>query len=166
MLQESLAHYKDIFQYAYWHVFPEIYTTSEKGGFDLKSSFHIIFKADGDKMAIKQDQLEKNPSNYASSAIDHKETFEFEQKPITNFNEFSDAEEAELKKKNEIRSAEKKEYAEKKKRFEKRKLKLAEDKLKIGEMWNRLNELNGEFKKIKQVKNNEKKTSSTVINKL
>ena len=54
----------------------------------------------------------------------------------------------------------------KKKRIEKRKLKLAEDKLKIGEMWNRLNELNGEFKKIKQAKNNEKKTSSTVINKL
>ena len=54
----------------------------------------------------------------------------------------------------------------KKKRIEKRKLKLAEDKLKIGEMWNRLNELNGEFKKIKQVKNNEKKTSSTIINKL
>ena len=50
-------------------------------------------------MAIKQDQLAKNPSNYASSAIDHKETFEFEQKPIKNFNEFSDAEEAELKKK-------------------------------------------------------------------
>ena len=33
-------------------------------------------------------------------------------------------------------------------------------------MWNRLNELDGEFKKIKQVKNNEKKTSSTIINKL
>ena len=65
-------------------------------------------------MAIKQDQLAKNPSNYASSAIDHKETFEFEQKPIKNFNEFSDAEEAELKKKNEIRSAEKKECTEKK----------------------------------------------------
>ena len=50
-------------------------------------------------MAIKQDQLAKNPSNYASSAIDQKETFEFEQKPIESFNEFSDAEEAELKKK-------------------------------------------------------------------
>ena len=99
MLQESLARYKDIFQYVYSHVFPEVYTASEKGGFDLKSNFHIIFKADGDKMAIKQDQLAKNPSNYASSAIDHKETFEFEQKPIKNFNEFSDAEEAELKKK-------------------------------------------------------------------
>ena len=165
MLQESLARYKGIFQYAYSHVFPEIYTTLEKGGFNLKSNFHIIFKAYRDKMLIKQDQLAKNPSNYASSAIDQKEIFEFEQKPIKNFNEFSDAEEAELKKKAEIRSAEKKECAEKK-RIEKRKLKLAEDKLKEGEMWNRLNELNGEFKKIKQAKNNEKKTSSTVINKL
>ena len=50
-------------------------------------------------MGIKQDQLAKNPSNYASSAIDQKETFEFEQNPIESFNEFSDAEEAELKKK-------------------------------------------------------------------
>ena len=33
-------------------------------------------------------------------------------------------------------------------------------------MWNRLNELNGEFKKIKQAKKNEKKMSSTVVNKL
>ena len=99
MLQESLARYKDIFQYVYSHVFPEVYTASEKGGFDLKSNFHIIFKAYRDKMAIKQDQLAKNPSNYASSAIDQKETFEFEQKPIESFNEFSDAEEAELKKK-------------------------------------------------------------------
>ena len=45
MLQESLARYKDIFQYVYSHVFPEICTTSEKRGFDLKSNFDIIFKA-------------------------------------------------------------------------------------------------------------------------
>ena len=39
----------------------------------------------------------------------------------------------------------------------KRKLKSEENKVKEGEMWNRLNELNGEFKKIRQSKNEEKK---------
>ena len=92
MLQEALARYKDIFQYVYSHVFPEIYTTSEKKGFDLKSNFHIIFKAYRDKMAIKQQHLAKTPLNYENSAT--KETFEFEQKPIKNFNKFNDAEEA------------------------------------------------------------------------
>ena len=33
-------------------------------------------------------------------------------------------------------------------------------------MWNRINKPNGEFKKLKQAKKNEKKMSSTVINKL
>ena len=37
------------------------------------------------------------------------------------------------------------------------KLKSEENKVKEGEMWNRLNELNGEFKKIRQSKNEEKK---------
>ena len=41
-----------------------------------------------------------------------------------------------------------------------------ESKIKEGEMWNRLNELNREFKKIKQTKKNEKKMSSTAVNKL
>ena len=98
MLQESLARYKDIFQYVYSHVFSEIYTTSEKRGFDLKSNFHITFQAYQNKTAIRQ-QLAKTPSNYKHLAVDRKETFEFEQKPIKNFNEFSNAEEAELKKK-------------------------------------------------------------------
>ena len=60
MLQESLARYKGIFQYAYLHVFPEIYTTLEKGGFNLKSNFHIIFKAYQDKMAIKRSAREES----------------------------------------------------------------------------------------------------------
>ena len=63
-------------------------------------------------MAVRQQQLAKTPSNYEHLAVDWKETFEFEQKPIKNFNEFSDAEEAELKKKAEIQSAKKRERAE------------------------------------------------------
>ena len=54
MLQEHLARYKEIYQYVYSHVFPEVYTTSEKRGFDLKSNFHILFKAYRDKMLMRQ----------------------------------------------------------------------------------------------------------------
>ena len=53
-----------------------------------------------------------------------------------------------------------------KKRAEKRQLKLEDDKVKECEMWNRLNKLNGEFKKIKQAKKDEKKMLSTILNKL
>ena len=54
MLQENLARYKYIFQYVYSHVFPEVYSASEKRGFDLKSNFHIMFKTYGDKMKISK----------------------------------------------------------------------------------------------------------------
>ena len=90
MLQENLTRYKDIFQYAYSHVFPEVYTASEKCGFSLKSKLHIMFKTYRDKMLIRQQSLMKNPANYET---EHKETCEFEQKPIKNFDEFSNEEE-------------------------------------------------------------------------
>ena len=44
MLQENLARFKDIFQYVYSNAFPEVYTATEKRGFNLKSNFHILFK--------------------------------------------------------------------------------------------------------------------------
>ena len=43
-LRNNLSSYKNIFQYAYSNVLPEIYCSTEKRGFDLKSNFHIIFK--------------------------------------------------------------------------------------------------------------------------
>ena len=52
MLKKNLANYKDIFQYVYSHVFPKIYSTSEKRGIDPKSSFHIMFKLHRDKLMI------------------------------------------------------------------------------------------------------------------
>ena len=70
MLQESLDHYKDIFQYVCSHVFPEIYTTSEKRGFDLKSNFHIMFKTYRDKMMKRQQWLAKNPANCETEHIE------------------------------------------------------------------------------------------------
>ena len=77
MLQEHLAQYKDIYQYVYSHVFPEIYRSSERRGFDLKSNFHIIFKAYQDKIAMRQQQLAKQLSNYSNQTVERNE---FEQK--------------------------------------------------------------------------------------
>ena len=101
MLQEHLARHKDIYQYVYSHVFPEVYTSSEKRGFDLKSNFHIIFKAYRDKITMKQQQPAKQPTNYL---IQNNEKFEFEQKPIRNFDEFSNTQEKELKNKAQIQN--------------------------------------------------------------
>ena len=44
MLQENLPRFRGIFQYVYSHVFPEVYTLTEKRGFNMKSNFHIMFK--------------------------------------------------------------------------------------------------------------------------
>ena len=109
LLQEHLARFKDVYQYVYSHVFPEIYTTSEKRGFDLKSNFHILFKAYRDKMMMRQQSIAKNPVNYEQQ---QNETCEFEQKPIKSFNQFSDSEEQEVKERAEKRLAERREKAE------------------------------------------------------
>ena len=93
MLQEHLGRYKDVYQYVYSHIFPEVYTTSEKRGFDMKSNFHILFKAYRDKMLMRQQSTAKNPANYELQ----KETCDFDQKPIKNFDQFSDSKEREVK---------------------------------------------------------------------
>ena len=156
MLQEYLACYKDIFQYVYLYVFPEIYTSSEKRGFDLKSSFHIMVKAYRDKMLVRQQQLVKQPANYEQQP--RKESFEFGQKPLENFNQFSDSEENEIKQHAQKRLAERQEKAQVEKE-KKRKIKSEENKLKEAQMWNRLNELNSEFKKINELKKEDEKKS-------
>ena len=159
MLQENLARYKYIFQYVYSHVFPEVYTASEKRGFDLKSNFHIMFKTYRDKMMIRQQNLVKNPANYENK---HEETCEVKQKPVKNFDEISNTEEQEIKQREEKRNAARREKAEEL-RAEKIKAKEKENKAKEGQMWNRLAGLNGEFKKIKQSKKDIKNMSSTVL---
>lgn len=62
----------------------------------MKSNFHILFKTYRDKMNLRQQLAAKNPTNYETK---RKETIEFEQKPIANFNEFNDAEEEEIQQK-------------------------------------------------------------------
>ena len=91
LLQNNLARYKNVFQYVYSNVYPEIYCTTENRGFDLKRNFHIMFKTYRDKMQMRA--VGKNPSNYESL---QKETSIYEQKPI-NIDDFNDLEEAEVK---------------------------------------------------------------------
>ena len=43
-MRNNLSQYKYIFQYVYSNVFPEIFYSTERREFDLKSSFHIMFK--------------------------------------------------------------------------------------------------------------------------
>ena len=90
-----------------------------------------------------------------------KETCEFVQKPIKNFDQFSDSEEREVKEQAEKRLAERREKAEDLK-AKKCKEKSEENKIKESEMWNRLDERNGQFKKTRQSKKEEQKISAAV----
>ena len=147
MPQEHLAWFKDIYQYVYLHVFPEVYTTSEKRDFDLKSNFHILFNAYPDTMLMRQQLTTKNPANY--EVQNQKETCQFDQKPIKNFDQFSNSEKREVKEWAEKRIAERRVKAEDLK-AKKRKQKSEENKIKEGKMWNRLDELNSQFKKTRK----------------
>ena len=84
-LRNNLSSYKNIFQYVYSNVFPEIYCSTEKHGFDLKSNFHIIFKTYKDKKQLES-SLGKNLDNYESI---RNEIYTYEQKPI-NVDDFND----------------------------------------------------------------------------
>ena len=84
-LRNNLSSYKNIFQYIYSNVFPEIYCSTEKRGFDLKSNFHIIFKTYKDKKQLES-SLGKNLDNYESI---RNEIYTYEQKPI-NVDDFND----------------------------------------------------------------------------
>ena len=90
-LKNNLSQYKNIFQYVYSKVFPEIYCSTERRGFDFKSTFHIIFKTYKDKK--KMEQLRKSPQNYQDIC---NETCLYEQKPI-KIDDFNKAEEKEVK---------------------------------------------------------------------
>ena len=154
MVQEHLARYKDIYQYVYSHVSPEVYTTSEKRGFDLKSNFHILFKTYRDKQIMRQQSLAKNQANYESEQA--KETHKNEQKPIKNFNEFSDSKEQEVKDRATKRLVDRRKKAEELKN-KKRKQKSEENKVKESEMWNRLNKLNGNSRKLDNRRKNRRR---------
>ena len=81
-LQNNFSGYKNIFQYVYSNVFPEIYCSTERCGFDSKSNFHIIFKTYNNKKQLEI-SLGKNPENYE---IMWNETLVFEQKSLFDKN--------------------------------------------------------------------------------
>ena len=101
----------------------------------------------------------KNTENYEKERQD---TCEFEQKPIKNFDQFSDSEEQQIKEQAEKHKAARREQAEESK-AKKLKLKEENNKAEEGQLWNRLTELNSKFKKIKQTKKEAKKMSATVL---
>ena len=109
LLQNNLSCYKNIFQYVYSNVYPEIYCSTEKRGFDLKGNFHIMFKTYKDKMQMHT--MGKNPINYENI---RKETNIYEQKPV-KIDDFNDAEEAKVKERIEKRKEKRMNVAEKNK---------------------------------------------------
>ena len=158
LLQNSLSSYKNIFQYVYSKVFPEVYCAKEKKGFDLKNNFHIIFKTYKDKKQMES-SLGENLDNYQSI---RNKTNIYEQKPI-NIDDFNKAEEAEVKQRVEKRKQKRQKVAQKNKLLKKKK-KQEETKIREKDTWRRLSKLNDEFKRIKKAKNEAKKMSETIIN--
>ena len=114
-LRNNLSQYKNIFQCVYSNVFPEIYCSTERRRFDLKSTFHTIFKTYKDKK--KMEFLGKNPQNYKDIC---NEKCVYEQKPV-KIDDFNEAKEKEVKERVEKRKAKRREVAEKNKLFKKRK---------------------------------------------
>ena len=51
-LCENLRKYKNIFQYVYASVYPDVYCNSERCGFDLKREFQVKFKEYKDKKKL------------------------------------------------------------------------------------------------------------------
>ena len=43
-LRNNLCQFNNIFQYVYSNVYPEAYCSTESRGFDLKSTFQLVFK--------------------------------------------------------------------------------------------------------------------------
>ena len=122
-LRNNLSSYKSIFQYVYPNVFPEIYCSTEKRGFDLKSNFHIIFKTYRHKKQLES-SLSKTPENYENIP---NETNIYKQKPI-NVDDFHEVDEKEVKERVEKRKQKRQEVAEKNKLLKKKKKKRKENK--------------------------------------
>lgn len=78
-------------------VYPKIYCTTERRGFDLKSKFQLILKTYKDKK-----RLEQLGNDLYVFLKDRNKQFKFKQKPI-EIDDFNDQEEQEVRKKTERR---------------------------------------------------------------
>ena len=90
-LQNNLCQFKNMFEYVYSNVYLEVYCSTERRGFDLRSTFHLVFKTYKDKK--KSEQSGKNPENYT---FERNEAFVFEQNPV-EIDMVKDEEEKEIK---------------------------------------------------------------------
>ena len=136
--RNSFDQFRNIFQYVYSNVYPEVYFSTKRRGFDLRSIFHLVFKTNKDKKRLEQSG--KNPQNYT---IERNESFVFKQKPI-EIDTFNDEEEEKIKERVEKRKKKRQEVAEKNKALKQQK-NAEKEKEDEKELWARLKTLNEEF---------------------
>ena len=117
-LRNNLSSYKNISQCVYSNVFPKIYCSTEKQGFDFKSNFHISFKKIGKFPGKKSRELWtiRNETNI------------YDQKPV-NIDDLNEVKEKEVKERVKRRKEKRRDVAEKNKLL-KEKRKLEENKTK------------------------------------
>ena len=158
-LRNNLCQFKNIFQYVYSNVYPEVYCSAERRSFDLRSAFHLLFKSYKSK-----GKLEQSGKNLQKYTIERNESFAFELKPV-EIDMFHDKEENEVKESVEKRKKKQQGAAEKKQSTEATK-KGRERKKDEKELWARLKTINKEFKNINESKTKNKKTvkNNTNIN--
>ena len=87
-------------------VYPEIYCSTEKRGFDLKSQFLVLFKEYKNQ---KKDGLGKDPRSY-----ENRENVKFEEEKPILIDDFTKEEEEALRQKSEARQRKTRVVAEKK----------------------------------------------------
>ena len=122
-LQNTLLSYKNVFQYVYSNVFPEIYCSTKRHGFDLKSNFHIIFQTYKD---IKKSKISLRESSENYETISN-ETSVCEQKPI-KVDDFNEIKKKVIKQRVEKRKQKRPEVTESNKLLKKKKKKKTEEK--------------------------------------
>ena len=98
-LRENLRKFKSVFQYVYSIFYPEIYCSTEKRGFDLKSQFLVLLKECKNQ---EKDGLEKDPRSY-----ENRENSKFEEQKSILVDDFTKKEEEALRQKSEARKRKK-----------------------------------------------------------
>ena len=75
ILRNNLSQFKNIFQYVYSNVYPEIYSSTKRRGFDLKSTFYIVVKAykDKKKLSIWEKILKTTKMNIYTQIFSNKD---------------------------------------------------------------------------------------------
>ena len=124
-LRNNLCQFKNIFQYVYSCLYPEVYCLTERRGFDLKSTFQLVFKTYKDRKKKIEQSSGKNLQNYV---VERHESFQQGQKPV-KIDDFNNEEEKIIKERVEKRKKKRKQVAEKNKVL-KRPKKTRKEKLK------------------------------------